>query len=117
MSISLPTKTVTLEAVELNRLPGSDLAPEAAQRAVERLQDKVERMRRANELLKKWRPNQAEPAIEQLGFPRSTVTRLITPTQQGTYGFTEAEIAIVEAEHVKAVLQLTATIFGTRSAQ
>lgn len=112
------TKHLTLEAVELVQLPGLDPAQsEAIQRDVVRLQDKLERMRRANELLKKWRPIQAAPAIEQLGFPRSTVARLITPTQQGTYGFSEAEIALVEAEYVKAVLQLTATIFGTRSAE
>lgn len=112
MSLNVPTHHLTSEAVELDKLPGSGPAPRLVSRAVERLQDKLERMRRANEILKKWRPNQAAPALEQLGFPLATVARLITPTPHGLYGFAEYEIAEVEAEYVKAVRLETVAIIG-----
>jgi len=67
-------------------------------------------MRRANELLLKWRPNQAAIALEQLGFPRSTVARLTSPREGGLYGFTDAEIAEAEADFIKALRQETTAI-------
>ena len=105
-------KHLTPEAVEITSLRGLLPASKPVQRAVERLQDKLQRMRDANEILKNWRPNQAAPALEQLGFPRSTVARLITPTHDGPYGFTKNEIAEVEAEYVKAIREETAVIVG-----
>lgn len=112
MSFTPLRKHLTPQAVEITSLRGLLPAPRPVQRAVERLQDKLQRMRDANEILKKWRPNQAAPALEQLGLPRSTVARLITPTHDGSYGFTESEIAEVAAEYVKAIRQETAAIVG-----
>lgn len=98
-------------AVERRALHGSGGPPEPAVASeVQRFRDRLERMRRANELLTKWRPNQAAPALEQLGFPRSTVARLISPAVEGHYGFTDAEIAEAEAEFIKALRQETTGI-------
>lgn len=96
MALSLPSQSLITRAVELVSLHGSETPDEAVQRAVERLRDRLQRMKEANEILGRWRPNQAEPALEQLGFPRSTVARLVVPAEHGGYGFSPDELAELE---------------------
>ncbi len=104
MALTLPSHHLIAQAVEVAALRGAETPDEAVQRALERLQGQLKRMIEANEILGRWRPNQAAPALEQLGLPRSTVARLITPTEHGDYGFKGKEIANVEA----AIAALTA---------
>lgn len=91
MALTLPSQQIINRAVELASLHGSDDPAAAVERVVARLEDRLARMKQANELLRKWRPNQAAPALERI-FPLATVRRLVTPNDDGSFGFTDAEL-------------------------